>query len=67
MRPLIVEALEEVVELRLLLQEVLCGRLGGFFLQGEVHAFVTAILLRMAGLDAFDVDTKPQPPHGELA
>jgi hypothetical protein len=28
---------------------------------------MAAILLRMAGLDAFEVDTKPQPPHGELA
>ena len=36
-RALGVEALDEVVELRLLLQEVLCGRLGGLFLQGQVR------------------------------
>lgn len=38
----------------MLLEEVDGGRLGGFFLQGEMHAFVTAILLGMARLDPFD-------------
>ena len=31
---------------------------GGFFSEGEVHAFVTAVLLRMARLDARDADAQ---------
>ena len=39
----------------------------GFFLQGEMHAFVAAILLRMTGLDAFNANARAEPPDGELA
>ena len=46
MRPLIVVAVDEVVEFRLLLQEVVAGRLGGLQLQGQMHAFMAAILGR---------------------
>ena len=45
-RTLVVVAVEEVVELGLLLQEVLGRGLGGFFFQGQVHALMAAILLR---------------------
>jgi len=38
----------EIAEAGLLLEEVGGGRLGGFFLQGEMHAFMAAILLRVA-------------------
>ena len=40
-----IEDRDEVVEAGLLLQEVFGRGLGGFFFQGEMHAFVTAILL----------------------
>jgi hypothetical protein len=58
MGALVVVALEELVEARLLLEEVGCGGFGGFFLEREMHAFMAAILLGMAGLDALDVDTE---------
>jgi hypothetical protein len=31
-----------------------------------VHALMTAVLLRMTGLDAFDRDAQTQPPHRKL-
>ena len=67
MRTLLVEDLDELVEAGLLLEEVGGGRLGGFFFQGEMHAFMAAILLGMAGLDAFDADAQAKPPDGEFA
>jgi hypothetical protein len=57
-RALVVEDVDELVKARLLLREVGGGRLGGFFLQREVQAFMTAVLLRMAGLDAFDANAE---------
>jgi hypothetical protein len=66
-RALVIEDFHELIEAGLLLEEVAGGRLGGFFLQGEMHAFVAAILLRMAGLDAFNANAQAEPPDGELA
>src|SRR5690606_16707645 len=62
MRALGVVDVDEVVEPALLLEEVRSGRFGGLQLEGEVHTLVTAILLRIARLDAFDGDAEPQPP-----
>ena len=62
MRSLIVVAVDEVIELGLLLQEVVASQLCGFRLQGRMHAFMAAILLRVAGLDALDRDAETQPP-----
>jgi hypothetical protein len=62
----VVEDFDEVVEACLLLQEVASGRLGGFFFEGEMHAFMAAVLLGMSGLDAFHADPQAEPPDGEL-
>jgi hypothetical protein len=51
-----VELAYEGVELCLLLQTVGARRAGSFLLQGQVHSLVATVLLRVAGLDAFDVD-----------
>ena len=48
MRPLLVEALDEAIEPRLLLPHVAGRRLGGFLLQGQMHPLVPAVLLRLA-------------------
>ena len=48
--------LDELIEAALLLQEVEGGRLGSFLFQGEVHTFVSAVLLRVTRLDALDAD-----------
>ena len=63
-RTVMIKDLDEFVEPGLLLKEVGTGGLGGLFLQGEMHAFVAAILLRVAGLDALDGNTETQPPDG---
>ena len=65
MGPLAVELLDEVVEAGLLLQEIVSGRLGCLKFQCQMHAFMAAVLLRVARLDALDVDTEPEPPDGE--
>ena len=67
MRALVVEDRNEFVDAGLLLQEVGGCWLGGFFFQGEMHALVTAILLRMASLDALDGNTETKPPDSKFA
>jgi hypothetical protein len=64
---LAIEFLNEGIEFGLLLQAVHARGTGCFFLEDEVHAFVSAVLLRSAWLDAFDGDSEPQPPVGTLA
>ena len=66
MRPLLVVLLDEVIEVRLLLQEVEGGGLGGFLLERQMHALMAAVLLRIARLDALEVDAEAQPPDRQL-
>ncbi|HVO02721.1 MAG TPA: hypothetical protein VMT54_11000 [Candidatus Cybelea sp.] len=66
MGPFGIELGHEVVEPGLLLQEVGTGGPGGFLLQGQMHALVPSVLLRVAGLDALDLDAAPEPPDREL-
>jgi hypothetical protein len=66
MRPLIVVAIDEIIELGLLLQEVAGSRLGGLQLERQVHALVAAVLLRVAGFDAFDRNAEPEPSDREF-
>ncbi len=66
MRTVLIEDADELIELRLLLEEIFGGRLGGFLLQGQMHTFVAAVLLGVSGLDALEVDAESQPPHGQL-
>src|SRR6516164_5426196 len=61
---LVVVAVDEVIEPGLLLQEVFGGRFGSLQLQGQMHTLMSAVLLRMAGLDALDLDAEPEPPDG---
>src|ERR1700686_4048332 len=67
MRPLAVVALDEAIEACLLPQEILRGRMSSFLLERQVHALMTAVLLRAAGPDALDANPEPQPPHRQLA
>ena len=52
----LVIAIDAVIEVGLLLQEVIGCWLGGFGLQGQVHALMAIVLLRVTGLDVLDVD-----------
>jgi len=61
---LLVEDLDKGIELGLLLKEIQCGRFGGFLFQGEMHALMAAILLRMTRFDAFNADSQPEPLVG---
>lgn len=63
----VVELFPKLVEAHLLLEEVGLGGPGCFLLEGEVHPFVAAILLRPSGLDPLYGDPESQPPHGKGA
>ena len=64
MRPFGIELMHEGIEARLLLQAVEAWRRGRFLLGVQVHAFVAAVLLWRAWLDALDRDAKLQPRVG---
>src|SRR5689334_14529833 len=66
MRPFVIELGHEFIEAGLLLKAVCACGPGCLFLQGQMHPLMASILLRMAGLDALDLDAEPQPPDGEL-
>ena len=66
MRPFGVELADEGIEARLLLQIVAAGWARRLLFQGEMHALVAAVLLRMTWLDALDSDAEPEPPDGKL-
>jgi hypothetical protein len=63
MGPLGIELRNEGIKLRLLLQEVGTCRFCRLLLQRQVHAFMTAILLRVTRLDPLNANPQPQPPH----
>lgn len=55
--------INEVIKLRLLLQEVVFRWFSGFFLQRQVHAFVTTSLFWVTRCDPFDVKAEPEPSY----
>jgi hypothetical protein len=57
-RTLVVEDIDKLVEAGLLLQKIAGGGFSSFFLQSGMHAFMTAVLLRMTWLDAFDTNAQ---------
>ena len=65
MRAFVVEDLAEAVEAALLGAQAAGGGPGGLGLEGAVHAFVTAVLLGLAGLDELGEDAKADPPSGK--
>lgn len=66
MRAFIIVNINETVEAGLLLQDVHARRPGGFLLQGQMHTFMAAVLLRIAGRDALEANAETQPPDREL-
>ena len=62
----LVELVPEAVKAILLLQAVEPRRPGGFLFEREMDAHMTAVLLRMAWLDALDRNAEPEPPHRQL-
>ena len=57
MGPFVIKLLQEGVELGLLLQDVGTRRASGFSLQGQMHAFMTAVLLGMARTNPLNRDS----------
>jgi hypothetical protein len=59
--------LDKFFDPALLLQKIVAGWLSCLLLEGQVNPLAAPILLGMAGFDAFDPDTQPQPPDRESA
>ncbi len=66
MRTFGVELANEGIEAVLLLQAVEPRRPGRLLFEREMHALMTAVLLRMTRLDALDRNAEPEPPHRQL-
>jgi len=64
---LVVVLVDEVLEFGLLLQEIATGRFGGGLFEGQMHALMPAVLLRVPWLDTLDLDAQAQPPHRQTA
>ena len=64
--PLVVEDVAEGVELQLLLTQRGRRQLTALEFQGQVHAFVPAVLLRVAWVDAVGPNAQLDPPHGQI-
>ena len=62
-RSLLIKNFHETVEAGLLLKRVGGRRLAGFFLQGDVHAFVTAVSAADAPDECADADAKAFEPN----
>jgi hypothetical protein len=65
-RTLAIKFFQEGVEFPLLLQDVGTCRTRGLLFQSQMHPFMTAVLLRMTGLNALSGDSQAQPPDREL-
>lgn len=57
-----IEFADKFIEPGLLLEGVSLWRPGGFFLEGQMHALMTAVLLGVAGFDTLNVNAEPEPP-----
>src|SRR6516162_8180356 len=66
MRPSLVVLLLKAQKRHLLAPKIPLRRTCGFLLQCLMHAFVAAVLLRLAWLDPFVPDAQSQPQHREL-
>ena len=58
MGSVVIVLLYEVIELVLLLKKAKARRLGCLLLQRQVHPLMPAVLLWIARLNAFDIDSK---------
>src|SRR6266478_1474301 len=65
MRTLVIELLAEDVEAALLRREAARRRARGLRLQGPVHPFMPAVLVRAPGLDELRQDAETYPPRRE--
>ena len=67
MRSLVIVLPLEGMEPLLLQQKVSGGRNDRSFLECEMEALMSSILLGMPRLDPLDSDSQPEPPNGQFA